>query len=141
MRTVRKRQIEQFVKYCLVGVLNTLVTFGVIYICKSFLSMNIYLSNVLGYVCGVTNSFLCNRNWVFRSRGRYRRQAVRFLIGFGLCYLLQFAVVWSLASSPFGDRLWTYGSVTVSGYGVATVIGNVVYTLANFCYNKIVAFR
>ena len=27
----------QFIKYCIVGVLNTLVCFGVIYLCKSFL--------------------------------------------------------------------------------------------------------
>ena len=141
MKVNHRNRYVQFVKYCLVGVLNTLVTFGVIYICKSFLLMNPYVSNALGYICGVANSFVCNRTWVFRSHGRYSREAVRFLVGFGLCYVLQFAVVWTLTPSSFGDCLFVFGRVTVSGYGIATRLGNVVYTLSNFVYNKLVAFR
>ncbi|MDE6196243.1 MAG: GtrA family protein, partial [Muribaculaceae bacterium] len=90
----KREKIIQFVKYCMVGVLNTLVTFGVIYLCKSFLGLNLYVSNALGYICGVTNSFLCNKSWVFRSSGSYSREALKFLAGFGICYALQFWVVW-----------------------------------------------
>ena len=82
LTTERGEKMLQFVKYCIVGVLNTLVTLGVIYICKSFLGWNLYLSNVLGYVAGVVNSFLCNKSWVFKSDGSYMREAVRFLAGF-----------------------------------------------------------
>ena len=31
--------------------------------------------------------------------------------------------------------------IVISGYGIATVLGNVVYTLANFVYNRTVTFR
>lgn len=137
----RIEKIVQFIKYCLVGVLNTLVTFGVIYLCKSFLGINPYVSNALGYICGVINSFLCNKSWVFRSKGGYRREAVRFVIGFALCYALQFAVVWVLTESPFGEYVFDFWGIVISGYGIATLLGNVVYTLANFVYNRLVTFR
>ena len=137
----KREKIVQFIKYCLVGVLNTLVTFGVIYLCKSLLEMNLYVSNALGYICGVINSFLCNKQWVFHSKGSYRREALKFLVGFGVCYALQFCVVWMLTESQFGQFDFLICGIVLSGYGIATVLGNVVYTLANFIYNRTVTFR
>ena len=131
----------QFVKYCMVGVLNTLVTYGVIYICKSFLGMNLYVCNALGYLAGLTNSFFCNKTWVFHSGGSFRREMSRFLLGFAVCYILQFILVWMLTESDFGKLEFLIGGIVISGYGVATILGNVVYTLANFIYNKLVTFR
>lgn len=52
------RSTVQFVKYCMVGALNTLVTFCTIFVCKSLFDVNEYLSNAIGYVLGVINSFL-----------------------------------------------------------------------------------
>lgn len=135
------RRLLQFGRYCVVGVLNTLVTFGVIYICKSLLGWNLYVCNVLGYVAGLVNSFLLNKSWTFRSHGRLHREAVRFLAGFGLCYLLQLWVVWMLTSSPFGAFDYRVCGIVLSGYGIATIIGNVVYTLSNYVFNKLVTFR
>lgn len=137
----RRREVLQFVKYCTVGVLNTLVCLGVIFICKSLLEVNPYVSNAIGYVAGVANSFLWNKKWVFHSDGSTLREALKFVCGFAVCYALQFLVVWSLNQSEFGDtefELWVF---TLSGYGIATLLGNVVYTLANFAYNRLITFR
>ncbi|MDE6134268.1 MAG: GtrA family protein, partial [Muribaculaceae bacterium] len=115
-------RILQFIKYCIVGVLNTLVTLGVIYLCKDFLGMNPYVSNAMGYVCGVINSFLCNKSWVFHSKGSYRREAVKFVIGFLVCYLLQLGVVWMITESQVGMYDFMFFGIVISGYGIATVI-------------------
>lgn len=139
--TEKREKIIQFIKYCMVGVLNTLITFGVIYLCKSFLGLNLYVSNALGYICGVINSFLCNKSWVFRSSGSYHREAIKFLVGFGVCYALQFGVVLMLTESDFGQYDFRFGRIIISGYGIATVLGNVVYTLANFVYNRTITFK
>lgn len=141
MQVVDREKAVQFIKYCLVGVLNTLLTLGVIYVCTSFFGMNLLVSNVIGYICGVTNSFLCNKQWVFQSKGGFRGEGVRFLIGFGICYLLQFWVVWMLSSSTLGTLLFKFGPIVISGDGIATILGNVVYTLAFFIYNRVVTFR
>ncbi len=131
----------QFVKYCLVGLSNTLVTLLGIFVCKSLAGIDPYVSNIIGYALGVSNSFIWNRVWVFRSHGGCRREAVRFLIGFGLCYGLQLAVVWLLTSfSGLGKLEWQFAGFTLGGYGIATLIGMVVYTFANFAYNKLFAF-
>ncbi len=137
----RKQQLE-FAKYLIVGGMNTAVTLFVIFVCKSVLGLNPYLSNAMGYVAGVTNSFLWNRSWVFHSNGKMGTEAIKFLVGFGICYLLQLAFVWgSTTCSPLGEMLWEIGGFTLSGYGVATIGGMCVYTICNFIYNRHVAFK
>lgn len=136
----RTQQI-QFLKYCIVGGMNTAVTLLVILLFKSVLGLNPYLANAAGYVAGVTNSFLWNRSWVFHSNGHMKAEAAKFLIGFGACYLLQLAFVWGTTTfSPLGEMLWRIGPFTLSGYGVATLLGMCVYTLCNFIYNRRIAF-
>jgi putative flippase GtrA len=137
----RKAHVTQFIKYCCVGVINTLVCLGVIFLCKSVFGINQYVSNAIGYVCGVINSFLWNKQWVFKSNGKYTGEAIKFVIGFAICYALQFVVVWALSQSDFGKQEFNIYGFVISGYGIATLLGNVVYTLANFVYNKLVAFK
>lgn len=134
-------RLLQFVKYCLVGGLNTIVTFLVIFLCKSLIGVNPYVSNALGYVAGVINSFVWNKQWVFRSKGRYHSEAMRFLIGFALCYSMQLAAVWVLNRSDFGRLQFDIYGFVISGYGIATILGNIIYTLANFVYNRLVTFK
>ncbi len=141
--TIEKKQtLIQFIKYAMVGCLNTAVTLGVIYVCNSLLSINLYAANAIGYVAGLINSFIWNKNWVFKSHNEYKREAMKFAFGFGICYLLQLLVVYLLATDDFSLRQWEIlGFFTLSGKGVATIIGNIVYTLANFIYNRLVTFK
>ena len=138
----RHATLMQFAKYAVVGVMNTLLTLMVIYICKSILDINPYVSNAIGYAVGLINSFLWNRTWVFGAKdGKIHRQAVKFLVGFCVCYVIQFFVVWCLNQSSFGKIEVDIMGFVLSGYGLATLIGNVVYTISNFLFNRLVAFK
>lgn len=140
-QTMKRTDIIQFVRYAMVGALNTILTLVVIYACKDFFGINIWISNALGYIAGFINSFLWNKLWVFRSSAGYLREAVKFIGGFLLCYLLQFAATWMLTGhSPLTGHEWNLFGFVISGYGIATLMGMVVYTIANFFYNKIITF-
>ena len=132
----------QFARFLAVGCLNTGVTLLVIALCKSVFGINPYLSNFIGYAAGLVNSFVWNRQWVFKAHGRgIGNHALRFLCGFAVCYALQLAVVWTLDRyTPLGAMMWPVGSYTLSGYGVATVIGMGFYAVANFIVNRLFAF-
>lgn len=134
-------RLGQFVKFCLVGVMNTLVTLCAIFMCKSLLNINPYISNAIGYILGVINSFLWNKQWVFNTVGHYRREALRFACGFVICYTLQLLTVVALNSSSLGKVIIDTGQIVISGYAIATVIGCGVYTITNFIYNRIITFR
>ena len=138
----RRKTLVQLAKYLLVGVMNTLITLVVILVCKIYLHVNPYVSNALGYLAGLINSFLWNRRWVFRSNGKMTREALHFLCGFIICYCVQFGVVWILNQSPFGKTQYMLPfGIIITGYGVATLLGNVCYTLSNFIYNRVITFK
>lgn len=132
-------ELLRLVKYCAVGAMNTLITLAVIYVCKSLLEWNPYLSNALGYGCGLVNSFVCNRRWVFHSHGQYMGEILRFLLGFVACYALQLAAVY-LLTKHYGHYTYTLAGIVLSGYGIATLIGNALYTMANYAYNRLITF-
>lgn len=69
--------LVQFVKFNLVGVLNTLVDLGV-YTVLTVFGLNKYIAQVLSYACGVLNSYLFNTLWTFKKERR--RTAKEFLL-------------------------------------------------------------
>ncbi|MDE6545719.1 MAG: GtrA family protein, partial [Paramuribaculum sp.] len=105
---MKRTNILQFVRYAMVGALNTILTLVVIYACKDFFGINIWVSNAIGYIAGFINSFLWNKLWVFRSSAGYLREAIKFVGGFLLCYCLQFAATWLLnGHSLLAGREWS----------------------------------
>lgn len=142
MTLVAKKEMLQFIKYVVVGCINTAITLIVIFVCKSLLNIDPYIANAIGYVAGLINSFIWNKNWVFKSQKGYSREAIKFIVGFGLCYALQLLVVYLINSTEFGQyQCDIYGIFTISGYGIATLIGSIVYTIANFVYNRVITFK
>lgn len=135
--------LVQLIRYAFVGVMNTCVTLLAIFICKSLLGVNPYVSNAIGYGAGIANSFIWNRAWVFHAKeGRLHRQILLFAVGTGACYLIQLLCLYLLLDkTALGDMQWIILGFTLSGYGVATLVGSVVYTGVNFIYNKLIAFR
>ncbi|MBD5192368.1 MAG: GtrA family protein [Barnesiella sp.] len=142
MQLDKRRTLIQFTKYAMVGVMNTLVTLILIFIFKTLFGVNEYVSNAIGYVGGLINSFIWNKTWVFQSKRGVGREAIKFIVGFLICYGLQLLAVWVLNEHSFlGDVLIDFGFYTVSGYAIATLIGMALYTLLNFIYNRLVTFR
>ncbi len=139
---VKNSDIRQFMKFITVGVMNTLITLAVIFLLKSLLHVNPWLSNAAGYIAGLLNAFFWNKAWVFRSSNGMSREAVKFLAGFLLCYGLQLGCTWFITDPlGVGALLWTVSGFTFSGYALATVMGMAVYTISNFIYNRLVTFR
>ncbi|MCL2672550.1 MAG: GtrA family protein [Clostridiales bacterium] len=66
----RRAALGQFIKFALVGVLNTLVDLGVFRLLEKLFawSLWVYFANVISYACGVLCSYFCNRAWTFRPK-------------------------------------------------------------------------
>ena len=132
----------QFVRYAVTGVINTLLTLLVIYFTKGILGINPWIANALGYGAGFVNSFVWNKFWVFRSHSGVMSEALRFCLCFAACYLLQFFVTWIITDhSVLGDMEFLIWRIAFTGYGLATLIGMCVYTLANFILNRAFTFK
>ena len=75
-----KKSVLQFIKFALIGVSNTLVDYGVTFALNAIFGI-FFLARIIGYICGVANSYFWNSRWTFREeRRRDAREIVSFLI-------------------------------------------------------------
>lgn len=86
--------IKKFIKFGLIGVLNTLVDFVVFYLMNKLIGdgptvvalgmtlvLGPYISNFVSYVIANIHSFIWNKFWTFKKRQRITRQeAIRYII-------------------------------------------------------------
>ncbi len=57
----------KFIKFCIVGAVNTLVSLCVYYI-LIYVGLGYQVSNLIGFIVGVSNSYYFNSKWVFKSK-------------------------------------------------------------------------
>jgi|UniRef100_A0A7V3YIC5 putative flippase GtrA len=119
----------QFGKFSLVGVLNTAIDFGVFMVLHGKMGLWYPVSQVISYSCGMTNSYLLNKFWTFKSRRRVHFiEVAKFVLvnlaalGIALGLLVLFrgkyafgpaeskvlATLGSLSVNFLGNRLWVF---------------------------------
>ena len=76
----------KFIKYNIVGVINTLFTLTIIYILQQIFFLKPIISNFSGYVCGVVLSYTLNSIWTFKKTDDRVIRAIKFLIVFLIAY-------------------------------------------------------
>ena len=131
MRTLTR----QFVKFGLVGVLNTALHYGVFLVLFRVLGVPMLVASAIGYCVGLVNSFLLNRSWTFRVVGDGRRvEFVKFVVvnlialGVNLALLEVFtragvvpeigqvlAIGGSMVVNFLGNRVWVFRTAGVAG--------------------------
>lgn len=52
-------------RFSLVGVSNTLIDFLIFTLFHGLIGLNFIVSQILGYSCGISNSFILNKKWTF----------------------------------------------------------------------------
>lgn len=150
MKDNTKTTAIQLIKYGIVGVSNSLITLIVIFLCNEILGLKLMLSDTLGYIAGVINSFIWNKEWVFKTHDtKVLKEAGLFTGGFLLCFGLQFVTLLiirnpmkSMSIGLLGTDFTIFGlDANAIGEYAGVIIGMVVYTLSNFVFNRCVTFR
>lgn len=131
MHTIRRFLTghSSVIRYLCVGVVNTVVGLGVIYLGIYGCHWGDVPANLLGYGVGIALSFVLNRTWTFASREAPVRQMFRFLAVMGVAYLLNLGLVLALIRA-FGV-----------GRSVAHAAGVIPYTVAGYAGSRWFAFR
>jgi len=116
-------------RYLIVGVFNTIVGLGTIYLCKWAAGIPDVPANAIGYSVGVIVSFSLNRRWTFAHTGPRLTAFLRFVMVLGLAYLANLATV-----------LFCIDQIGINSY-VAHALGVVPYTVVGFLGSKLYAFK
>ncbi|MGC8765469.1 MAG: GtrA family protein [Brevinematia bacterium] len=124
-----KKTLFEGIKFSLVGVMNTLVSWITFFSLFYFFKVDFRISNVISYILGLINSFLFNKFWTFKSK-KYRSIEIFF---FFLVFIISFSVQYFFTLF-LKDKL---GLTPVMAY----ISGNILYTLVGFFGNKYLTFR
>jgi putative flippase GtrA len=130
------KQTNPFVRFLLVGVINTLVGLSTIFILLD-LTVNYWISTFIGNGIGAFVSFLLNRRFTFQSRISIQKGAPTFFIVILLCYL------GSYLTSNWLVTLITPSFFFISSLtqqDIAVLIGTCLYTLTNYLGQKYFVF-
>ena len=98
MKRLNKSDILQFIKFGIVGVSNTLVSFAVYYI-FIWIDPKLYLiGSALGWVVSVANAFYWNNKYVFKGGRSDSRSLLKRLgktyVSYGATFLLTTALLY-----------------------------------------------
>lgn len=97
--------LTQFVKFGIVGVSNTLLTFGVYTLLLKVFGVWYLAASGIGFAVGAVNGFLLNRKWTFREHVGDRLTPVRWTTVQGCGLLVNLGLVYTFVSSVGLDKL------------------------------------
>lgn len=138
MNTIKKlfKKYEEIIRYLIVGVINTIVSWGAYYICivtvldAQVAWMNA-VANTISWVVGVVFGYVINRKFVFMSHeSNILKEFLRFAGSRVSTWLLDIVVM--------------YLTVNVGGMNemIAKVfISSVLVTIANYIISKLFVFK
>ncbi len=131
-----RREAERFVKFGMVGVLGTVVDFGVLNLLILGTGMAKAVANTCSFTVAALSNFVWNRLWTFpESRERpLGHQLTQFLAVSVGGYAINQALFLSL------DR-WVFAPWGTLGYNVAKAMAIVVVLFWNFGVNRIWTYR
>ena len=128
-----KDLIKQFIKFGLVGVVNTFTSYAIVNSCYYLLHLHLQLSNAIAFVLSVLVSFTLNSRFVFKKRPQTKRELFGSLLKTYLSYastgLILTAILIELECNKLGIPLY-----------IASLMNLVITVPVNFLLNKFWAF-
>lgn len=118
-----------FIKFGLVGVLNTAIDFAV-FALLTFFGLPYLISQCISYGCGVLNSYIVNRSWTFQQENKAdRREFGKFVF----VNVLTLAITSALLAAFYQGL----GLPLLAGKLAATILG----VLVNFAGSRFWVFK
>lgn len=122
-------KFRQIISFCFVGCVNTLVDFLCFTVASAVLGLAPWLSQAVGYSCGIVCSFVLNRSLTFRDGTRKLRQQILLFLLVNVAALVLSSLFIQLLSES-GTNLY-----------LAKILDTGLFTVINFFAYKYIVFR
>ena len=122
-------------RFLLVGVVNTLVGAGIMFLLYNLAGCSYWLSSAANYIVGGVVSYVLNKYYTFKNTERSWKQVLRFALNVAVCWLLAYGIAKPLALrllAGFDEKLQT---------NAAMLAGLCLYTALNYLGQRFFAFR
>lgn len=123
-----------FLRFILVGVVNTLVGTAIMFFCFNVLEWNYWISSALNYIVGSIVSYLLNKRYTFQQKGHDLYTILKFIMNITICYVLAYGF-----AKPLVTWLLSGLSTNVQG-NIALLVGMVLFVAFNYIGQRFWAF-
>jgi len=127
----RRKVIDEFFRFALVGILGTLINLSILYIFTEFIGIYYLVSAIIAFFVAVTHNFILNKIWTFKEKINhlFTKKYIQFFIVsiFSLVINLIFLYI-------FTEFLSIY-------YMISQALAIGISFIANFIGNKIWTFK
>lgn len=129
-----------FVRFGIVGVLNTLIGTSVMFLAYNLLGAGYWVSSALNYIVGSIFSYFANKYFTFRNKGKSPKELFRFVVNISLCYLLAYGLA-KPATTFVIHRLLDNALPVNLVEQLAMVCGMVFFVLLNYIGQRFFVFK
>jgi len=106
---------KEFIRYACIGAATNVVGF-LLYALFTTLSVSPVLTISIFYPIQIGSVFYLNKKWSFKHKGRISTSAIRFLISYVGCYVLNVAVL------KYFNGYWGYSHLLVQAVVVVVIV-------------------
>ena len=124
-----------FLRFILVGVVNTLVGTGVMFALYNLAHCSYWFSSAMNYVVGSVVSYFLNKYFTFTRSERDPKMVLRFIVNISVCYAIAYGAARPLA------RWMLSGALEVIRDNVAMLFGMCLFVALNYLGQRLLVFR
>jgi len=129
------KKYEEIISYLVVGVLTTIVSLLVYYICVlTFLdpkvALELQVANIISWICSVAFAYITNRIFVFKSKAKNILKEISTFVSSRILTLIL-------------DMLMMYLMVTIFGLNdkICKIFVQIVVIVLNYVFSKLFVFK
>ena len=126
---------KTFLKFVLVGVVNTLFGTAIMFGFYNFLHLSYWVSSAANYFFGSILSYFLNKHFTFQNKEKGAGTLVRFVLEISVCYLIAYGAARPLA------RLILSGASQKVRDNVAMLVGMGLFVILNYIGQRFFAFK
>lgn len=129
---------HSFVRFLLVGVINTIIGLSFMYLFLNFLHFSYWISTFVGNTIGAVVSYFLNKSFTFKSSTGYLLSSLKFMIVILSCYFLAYVLGLELVTSMLNHLEYSNDTVEKN---LAILFGTGFYTILNYIGQRYFVFH
>ncbi|MBO5930426.1 MAG: GtrA family protein [Clostridia bacterium] len=122
-------------KFMLVGIINTIVGTGVMFLLYNLAGVNYWISSASNYIVGSIVSYILNKYFTFNNKEKSLWQMIKFVVNISVCYLLAYGI-----AKPMVAFILSPLSVTAKD-NIAMLVGMGLFVILNYMGQRFFVFK
>ena len=125
----------KLLKFLIVGVINTLVGAGTMFLLYNLAHWNYWVSSACNYVAGGICSYLLNKFFTFKNKEKSLKQIIQFVVLLVICYFIAYIGAKYIIYWIFNTK-----SLEIKD-NITMLTGEILYMGLNYLGQRLIVFK